>query len=147
MSLPRYVSVRADHLKQHMVIQHKKYSRFPVGSKLPRRQIAWQKKMQALEALEMKSPEKWLKLQELGITPNSLRRIRNQKDKILKRKVADNKACKKLNFRDSGAGRKVEKWWQRIEPDLLRQFQERRDKGIIVLPIHILSFIYDTAAK
>ena len=55
----------------------------------------------------------------------------------IRSKVVVAKLKKRRLFRDAGAGRKMDDWWAKGEPVLIRRFKTHRDAGAIVLRSHL----------
>ena len=64
--------------------------------------------------------------------------------------VAQNKlktaACA-IFFREEGGGRKLDPWWEQVEPHLLARFQSHRAAGCVVLRCHLFVWVLEICCE
>lgn len=88
------------------------------------------------------TPEKKKTLQDqFSMSPNTQDRLFRSLQKS--GASANNSRAKKRLFREEGGGRKLDNWWQEVEPHLLRRFKTYRDAGSVVLRSHIVGWVIE----
>ena len=114
------------------------------SSFIPRRQIPLKLRLAAKKFLQEnpETPEREQIVEKrFRLSPNTQKRL--LRDVTFKA----TKAKRKLQFRDEGAGRKIDEWWAKIEFILLQRFEQQRLAGAIVTRPHMVGMVLDISAE